>query len=146
MVLAHRSSYLRSAQVRGRSTELITCEDTVCFSPSLLAPARVRVPLETIVEMRKLSVIVHCTLWSVLCLVYTSVCTVSAQATADEPLFNRTEELEGLKRPLLSPPSRSCIYPLVMTDARSRYYVTAALGPRRDSVRTLLQPADECIV
>ena len=30
----------------------------------------------------------------------------------------------------------------VLTDARSRYYLTAAMGPRKDSVLTLLQPAD----
>ena len=34
---------------------------------------------------RNVSLIVHCTLWSVLCLVYTSVCAVIAQATANEP-------------------------------------------------------------
>ena len=81
----------------------------MCFSPSLLAPALVRVPLVFIVRVQSLSVFVHCTLRSVLCLVYTSVCAVIAQAAAEEPFFNRTEELKCLKRHLFSPPSRNGI-------------------------------------
>lgn len=62
---------------------------------------------------------------SVLCLVYTFVCTVRAQACADELFFNRTEELECLKRLLLSPPNRTCI--------------TVVVGPISSGKTALLQ-------
>ena len=62
---------------------------------------------------------------SVLCLVYTFVCTVRAQTCADEPFFNRTEELECLKRLLLSPPNRTCI--------------TVVVGPISSGKTALLQ-------
>ena len=108
-MLAHRSSYLRTAAVRGPSKEVVTCEDTVCFAPSLLARALVRVPLGIVHGNAKLVTVCSLQSVSVLCLVYTFVCTVRAQACADEPFFNRTVELECLKRLLFSPPSRSCI-------------------------------------
>ena len=124
-MIPHRSSYLRSAAVRRRSAELITCEDTVCFSPPLLAPALVRAPLEVLLGMRNLLL-----LFTALCGVrfvwYTPLCALCVRRLLPTSLFlNRTEELECLKRLLSSPPNRTCI--------------TVIVGPKSCSKTALMQ-------
>ena len=44
-MLAHRSSYLRTALVRGQSSVLISCSHTVCFFPPMFALAHMRAAL-----------------------------------------------------------------------------------------------------
>ena len=51
-MLAHRSSYLRTALVRGQLSVLISCSHMVCFSPPMFALAHMRAALEDVMGMQ----------------------------------------------------------------------------------------------
>ena len=81
---------------------LITCNDTVCFSPPIVGP-----------DPCACCAWSHPSTLSCCSLVCTSVCTVRAQAAAGEKFFNRTHELDCLKRLLSTPPNRTGITVIV---------------------------------